>query len=354
MSEQAASTLDSIPHVRIAEHVSARDFHETIRPAGLPVLLKGAVRDWPAVRAGRESPDAAGAYIRRFDRGHPVETTLGRPEIAGRFFYNERLDGVNFARMPERIGDTIERILKSRDEPDPPSFYIQSASIADYLPGFAAENVLPLLEAHVLPRIWIGNRLTVQAHFDLSENLACCVAGRRRFTLFPPEQTPNLYPGPFELTLAGPPVSMVRLDTPDLERHPRFATAVAHALSATLEPGDVLYLPYFWWHHVETLEDFNVLVNYWWSDTETGLGSPFDALLHALLAVRDLPERQRAAWRMMFGHYAFGENGDPVAHLPLAAQGALGAHDRAMRQDIRMRLLASLARQAGLKPPRGS
>ena len=345
--------LDSIPHVRIAEHVSSRDFHETIRPAGLPVLLKGTVRDWPAVRAGRESAEAAVAYIRRFDRGHPVETILGRPEIGGRFFYNERLDGLNFARMPERIGDTIERILKSRGQSNPPSFYIQSASIADYLPGFAAENVLPLLEPDVPPRIWIGNRLTVQAHFDLSENLACCVAGRRRFTLFPPEQTPNLYPGPFELTLAGPPVSMVRLDAPDLERHPRFETALARACSATLEPGDVLYLPYFWWHHVETLDDFNVLVNYWWNEAEPGLGSPFDVLLHALLTIRDLPERQRAAWRMMFGHYAFGENGDPVAHLPPAARGALGAHDRAMRQDIRMRLIASLARQAGLKLPRG-
>ncbi len=353
MSDQANSRLDSIPHVRIAENVSVGDFHEAVRPAGLPVLLKGAVRDWPAVRAGRESPEAAAAYIRRFDRGHPVETILGRPEIAGRFFYNERLDGLNFARMPERIGDTVERILKARGQATPPSFYIQSASIADYLPGFAAENVLALLEASVLPRIWIANRLTVQAHFDLSENLACCVAGRRRFTLFPPDQTPNLYPGPFELTLAGPPVSMVRMDAPDLERHPDFETALAHALSAELEPGDVLYLPYFWWHHVEALEDFNVLVNYWWNDAPRDLGSPFDALLHALLAIRDLPERQRAAWRTMFGHYAFGENGDPVEHLPPAARGSLGPHDPAMRQNIRLRLIAALARQAGLKPPRG-
>lgn len=340
-----------IPHVRTAENVSAERFREEIVPGGLPVLLKGAALHWPAVQAGRNAPDAAVEYIKRFDRGHPVETILGRPEIAGKFFYNETLDGLNFAKMPERISVTVDRILDSRGQENPPSFYIQSASIPDYLPGFADENALGLVDGAVPPRIWIGNRLTVQTHFDLSHNLACCVAGRRRFTAFPPEQTPNLYPGPFELTLAGPPVSMVRLEKPDLERYPNFPTALEHALRADLEPGDVLYLPYFWWHHVDTLEDLNVLVNYWWNEADPGLGSPFDALLHAILAVRDLPERQRAVWKMMFGHYAFGENGDPVAHLPPEARGALGAHDNAMRQNIRVRLLAALARQAGLKPP---
>lgn len=340
-----------IPHVRTVENVSAERFREDIVPGGLPVLLKGAVLHWPAVEAGRSGPEAAVEYIKRFDRGQPVETILGRPEIGGKFFYNDTLDGLNFAKMPEPISVTIDRILGSRGQDNPPSFYIQSASIADYLPGFAGENTLGLVDAAVPPRIWIGNRLTVQTHFDVSENLACCVSGRRRFTVFPPEQTPNLYPGPFELTLAGPPVSMVRLEAPDLDRYPNFETALQHALRADLEPGDALYLPYFWWHHVNTLEDLNVLVNYWWNEAEPGLGSPFDALLHAILAVRDLPERQRAAWQMMFGHYAFGENGDPVAHLPPEARGSLGAHDKAARQNIRMRLIAALARQAGLKPP---
>ncbi len=342
---------EAIPHVDVLEDVSFERFHGEIRPAGRPVLLKGAVLGWPAVQAGRTSAEAAVAYLKGFDRGHPVETILGRPEIEGRFFYNERLDGLNFARMPERIGVTLDRILNARNDSRPPSFYIQSVSIPDYLPGFAQANWLPLLDPPVAPRIWVGNRITVQAHFDLSENLACCVAGRRRFTLFPPEQTPNLYPGPFELTLAGPPVSMVRLDAPDLERHPNFEIARRHALRAELEPGDVLYLPYFWWHHVEALEDFNVLVNYWWNDAERDLGSPFDALLHALLAIRDLPEQQRAAWRMMFGHYAFGENGDPVAHLPPEARGSLGPHDAHQRQDIRLRLIAALAREVGIGPP---
>lgn len=343
-----------IPHITIAENVSAERFREEIISNGLPVLLKNAVDHWPAVQTCVRSPESAAGYIKRFDSGRPVEILYGTPDIDGKFFYNDALDGLNFTKQPDRVSETVDRILAMRGQEHPASLYIQSAPISDYLPGFEDENKLDLLDAMAQPRIWIGNRLTVQTHFDVKENIACCVAGRRRFTLFPPEQTPNLYPGPFEFTLAGPPVSMVRLDAPDLERYPKFETALRHAVQANLAPGDALYIPYFWWHHVQSLDDFNVLVNYWWNDSNPELGSPFDALLHAILAVRDLPERQRAVWNMMFDHYVFGKNGDPIAYLPSQARGALGTHDKAMRQKIRMILVATLARQAGLRPPPGS
>jgi len=337
--------------MKIVEGVTPEKFREEIRPANVPAVLKGLIADWPAVREGLQSTRAIAEYLRGFDQGRPAETIFGNPEIEGKFFYNEKLDGLNFERRPEPISTSVERILTAAEQVRPPSIYVQSVPIRDCLPAFSQENRLGIVDPSVLPRIWIGNRLTVQTHFDLSENVACVVAGRRRFTLFPPSQTPNLYPGPFELTLAGPPVSMVRLDAPDDEKYPRFREALKHAQTAELSPGDALYIPYFWWHHVETLEDLNVLVNYWWNDAERDLGSPFDALLHAILAVRDLPPRQRDAWRMMFEHYAFGVNGDPVEHLPPRARGPLGAHDPNLRQQMRMMLLGSLARQAGLAPP---
>ena len=339
------------PHVEVLEGVSAETFRREIVPRGRPVLLKGAVAEWPVVRAAADSPEAIVAYLRRFDRGKEVETLTGEPAIRGRFFYNERLDGLNFKRKTRAVTACLEEILALRGINEPPSIYIQAAPAPGLLPGFADENVLDLVDASAIPRVWIGNRLTVQTHFDLSDNVACATAGRRRFTLFPPEQTPNVYPGPFELTLAGPPVSMVRLEEPDFARYPNFRQALEHALVAELEAGDALFVPYFWWHHVQARDDFNMLVNYWWNDAERDLGSPFDALLHAILAIRDLPERQRAAWCTMFEHYAFGANGDPVAHLPPPARGALGQHDAGMRRRLRMMLLNALARQAGLTPP---
>jgi hypothetical protein len=341
---------NALAPIKVAENVTRQKFRDEILPGNSPVVLKGVVAHWPAVLETAKSTRAIADYLRRFDQGKAVETNFGSPDIQGKFFYNERLDGLNFERRPESVGNSVDRILSLKDRGRPPSIYIQSVPIKDCLPGFAQENTLDLVDSSVPPRIWIGNRLTVQTHFDLSENIACVVAGRRRFTLFPPSQTPNLYPGPFELTLAGPPVSMVRLDDPDFDKYPRFREAMDAALTADLSPGDALYLPYFWWHHVQTLDDLNILVNYWWNDAEPGLGSPFDALLHAILAIRDMPERQRAAWRTMFEHYAFGLNGDPVGHLPVEARGTLGRHDAHTRQHIRMMLLNSIGRQAGLRP----
>ena len=314
--------------------VTPEIFRHQVSGGARPVVLRGLVRDWPAVAAGLQSAGELCGYIDRLGNGREVETLFGPPEIGGRFFYSDDLRGLNFHRRSVPLGAALHGILSQPGSPNPATVYVQSIPVADHIPGFAQENALRLLGPGIGPRIWIGNRLTVQTHFDLSENIACCVAGRRRFTLFPPSQTPNLYPGPFELTLAGPPVSMVRLEAPDLETFPRFAEAMAHAITAELEPGDAIYIPYGWWHHVVSLEDFNVLVNYWWNPADAQSGSPFDAMLHALLAVRNLPADQREMWRGMFDTFVFERHGPQAHHLPEHARGALGQHTPEMRKRL--------------------
>ncbi|GAB4522084.1 MAG: cupin-like domain-containing protein [Amphiplicatus sp.] len=337
--------------VQAIERLSPEKFQADIISAGRPVVLKGLAADWPAVEAARRGDEALAQYMLRFDTGRPVQTMLGDPSIRGRFFYTDDLKSLNFVRRLIPIGQTVMRLLTLRQSDAPSACYIQSAPIPDFLPGFEVENRIDHAPPLVSPRIWIGNRLTVQTHFDLSENIACVVAGRRRFTLFPPEQLSNLYPGPFELTLAGPPVSMVHLDAPDTEKYPRFSEALAHAHVAELEPGDAIYIPYFWWHHVESLDPFNVLVNYWWSEAPPDLGSPFDCLLHGLLTLRDMPPRYREIWRMVFDHYVFKRNGEPVEHLPPDARGALGERDPKRIEHMRKMLAHALAREAGLVRP---
>ncbi len=110
---------------------------------------------------------------------------------------------------------------------------------------------MPLMDADVRPRLWLGNAFLTPAHIDELDNLACVVAGRRRFTLFPPEQVRNLYIGLLDSTPAGAPVSMVSLKAPDFERYPR-REALAASRVTELEPGDALFIPAVWWHHVES------------------------------------------------------------------------------------------------------
>jgi len=192
------------------------------------------------------------------------------------------------------------------------------------LGGFEADNRMELVRPDVQPRAWIGNRIRVAPHYDHYENIGVVVAGRRRFTLFPPEQIVNLYLGPLELTPAGTPISLVDLANPDLDRFPRFAEAAKLAQSAELEPGDAIYIPYQWWHAVESLKPFNFFVNYWWSDARPDLGRAYDALMHAFFALKHLPPEQRAIWKTVFDHFIFETHGNPAEHLPPHARGVLG------------------------------
>jgi hypothetical protein len=199
----------------------------------------------------------------------------------------------------------------------------------------------------VVPRIWIGNRIQVATHYDLMENIGIVIAGRRRFTVFPPEQIANLYPGPFELTPAGTPVSLVDPANPDLDRFPRFAEAMAQAQTAVLEPGDAIYLPFHWWHAVGSLDAVNAFVNYWWNPAPKELGSPYDALMMGLMSLRGLPQDQRVVWRMLFDHYVFQTEGDPAAHLPADVKGVLGPITPALIGRMRATLVEALSRWKG-------
>ena len=168
--------------------------------------------------------------------------------------------------------------------------------------------------------------------------------GRRRFTLFPPEQVANLYIGPLDLTPAGQAISLVDFHAPDLARFPRFADAMAHAQVAELGPGDALFIPSLWWHHVEALEAFNVLLNYWWRQSPAYMDTPMNALMLALMTVRDLPSEQRDAWRALFDHYVFDADERTAAHVPEAARRALAPMTPDTARELRARLLQRLNR----------
>jgi len=310
----------------IAEYagVDRTEFRKTIRPSGQPAVLRGVAAEWPAVRAARGSDEDLIAYLRRFWNGQPVAAIVGAPEIEGRFFYTDDFRSLNFHRGMSPLDSFLDRLLRDRENPRPYAIAIQSEEVPTLLPGFEDENRTELIDANVVPRAWIGNRIRVAPHYDLMENIGVVVAGRRRFTLFPPDQLKNLYVGPFELTPAGTPVSLVDTHNPDLERFPQFTEALKWAQVAELEPGDAIYIPFHWWHGVDSLDPVNLFINYWWNDARAGAGNPYDALLHALYAIKTLPAEQRAVWRMVFDHYVFALDGDPVEHLPEHARGLLG------------------------------
>jgi len=314
-----------------------------------PVVLAGLARGWPMVERGLAGSDHAADYLKTVGGENVVTVFTGPPEIGGRFHYNDTLTGFNFNSARAQLAETLDRILLTNGDPAEPSIYIGSTDLDRFLPSFRAQNDLTLDHTDFafqppLASIWIGNRTTAAAHYDMSNNLACCLVGQRRFTLFPPAEVGNLYPGPLEPTPGGQVVTMVDLREPDLARYPRFAQAMAAAQIADLEPGDVLFYPALWWHQVDALAPFNVMVNYWWNPVPAHIDSPQNALLHALLSLRDRPDSEKQAWRALFEYYVFGPSAAAGEHLPPEARGPLGAMDEMTARRLRAQLLKRLNR----------
>ena len=298
------------------QNPSADIFTKEILPRNKPAILRGLVRDWPAVHAAEQGLDSAAQYLMSFDNHAPVYTIVGEPEIQGRFFYSNDLKNVNFQRTQGAITAVLEQLLGLRTNPNPHAIAIQAASINDAMPGFQQQNQNPLLDEAVQPTLWLGNRAMVAPHYDVHDNIACVVSGRRTFTLFPPEQIANLYIGPTLNAPGGVPISLVDLRAPDFARFPNFAEAQQASSQATLEAGDAIFIPTPWWHAVESLEDINVLVNYWWGGLESGSLSPNHSLMHSMLTIAKLSRQQRQSWQHFFDYLVFQQDADPAAHLP--------------------------------------
>ena len=305
-----------IPAVRDAQSF----LREVVQPCR-PVILRGQVADWPVVRAAQT---AAGLhdYLRRMDAGCEMDAFVGDPVIAGRYFYSNDLSGFNFTRQRMGFGAALDLILANG--PRPKSVYVGSVPVDVYMPGFAADNPMPLVPAIAGPRIWLGHASNISAHYDTVDNLACVIAGHRRFTLYAPELVEDLYVGPIDHTMAGQPVSLAASAPSGDPRYPRFEAARAQAITAELEAGDALYLPKLWWHQVEATEPFNGLINYWWDAFASGPDAPHTSMLLAMIAISERPLPERRAWKALFDYYVFREHGHPLAHLPPERHGLLG------------------------------
>lgn len=336
--------LANLTPVREIDGLCPSDLNDDILKSTQPLILRGLVKSWPMVQAGLESAAKGQAYLHQFYRGMPVVAMLGGPEIDGRFFYNDDLSNVNYFPIRVTLDKVLAELQDHQNDEQPPAIYVGSTTVESYLPGFRAENDIDLGGRDALMSIWIGNHSRIAAHYDLPDNIACVAAGHRRFTLFPPEQLRNLYIGPLDFTPAGQSISLVDFAKPDFERFPKFAEALRHAQVAEMGPGDALFLPAMWWHHVEALDSFNVLINYWWRQSPEYMDTPTNALMLAMMSIRDLPPEQRVAWQELFRHYVFETDANSFAHIPPNARGVLAPMNEDSARVVRAQLLQKMNR----------
>ena len=326
--------------------VDQQTFFDEITKANRPVIMRGLVRDWPMVETAAGSFEDTATYLLQHCNDQPVNTFIGRSDMKGRFFYGDDLKSFNFNRIQVPIPELLNRLSDQIDAEQAEHIFAGAIPVPERAKSLMIENPNPLLDQDMeqLVSIWIGNQARTAAHWDLAQNIACVVRGPRRFMLFPPDQVGNLYVGPLDFTLAGQAISLVDFHQPDYQKFPRFEQAIKNARIAELEPGDAIYIPSLWFHYVESSAPLSILMNYWWRDAPAFMVTPLLTMLHSLLTIRDLPAAERQAWKIMFDHYIFQTDGDPMSHIPLDARGVFGELTPQKVQDLRKHLGKQLLR----------
>ena len=342
MAEGQGSIFEGMAPIPERTVSSAEALDRLLLEARQPFVVRGLVEHWPLVAAGKASAQTAQEYLLAKHQDRQFVVSVGPAEAKGRQFYQADM-AMNVKTGRAKLPEIFRQIQASEDQPEQPIIYCASIDVRGFFSGLHEANHVDLGDRTCLASIWMGTRSRIAAHNDFPSNLACVAVGHRRFTLFPPDQFRNLYLGPVDNTPAGRAVSMVDFHAPDFARYPRFQAALQSALVATLAPGDAIYIPSMWWHHIEGLNPFNVLVNYWWRETPRHLGQPQDALNHAMMAIRDLPPAEKQHWRDLFEHYVFDNTDEVAAHIPEAARGVLGPMTAETASKMRSFLLRSLS-----------
>lgn len=218
--------------------LSAQDFMcQYVLPLK-PVVLTDACRDWPAMRW---TPD----FFRKHYADLPIDlegeaTTLGK--LFERLESGSRADGPGHYLRLLKFEDRLPELL--------PDITPQ--------PGVGADRILSRL---IPRRAWFrrgspelliggaGANFPV-LHYD-NESASAYVTqvyGSKIFYLYPPSQTPYMYPQPHNRHRS----QIDRFDPVDLQRFPLFAKAAP--LTTVVHPGETIFVPARWWHMTKVPE----------------------------------------------------------------------------------------------------
>lgn len=238
---------------------SGDEFSRRFLKTSRPVVIAGGASEWPAAAWTPE--------MLRSKAGDSMVLTHRSDSI---YFGLDEVSGGPKYREQEM---TLDRFVSlALDPPDDGlRYYLQRASIPDRLPALLPDLKMPegVDPAKIyLMNLWFGPGENVtRLHYDVPNNFLVHFYGRKRITLFAPRDTARLYP--FRSKAYN--MSQVNIDEPDEVRFPKLADAQPYHVE--IGPGDMLYIPPFWWHQVYSLE-LAISANYWWMPSLRQLLAP--------------------------------------------------------------------------------
>jgi hypothetical protein len=169
--------------------------------------------------------------------------------------------------------DLLEPLYKDIIIPD----FCQSNDTENNKNSFASSPPVVGLGRLYSVMIWLGPRGSVSPlHFDPLDNCLMQHVGRKRVLLYEPASSSSIgwhYAGHDGQQNNTSPINPEFLDDDDddtsattkviREQYPLFFDEAPPRRECILLPGDLLYIPAKWWHHVRSI-DTSASVNVWW------------------------------------------------------------------------------------------
>jgi hypothetical protein len=266
----------AIPVERVAAPTRAVFEERYVRPSR-PVVLTSAVSGWPALK--RWNP----AYLREKIGALEVGFKSSASDILPDYW--SEAGNIHSKRLKAPLSEYLDLILAPR-KPDGLRYYLSGDEVKFVdEDGKVNPAMAPLAQDFTPPPyfdravatdsgFWVSaGGITSALHYDGDghHNLNVQVAGEKVVTLFSPWEARNVYPN-LALQLRPFNFSQVSAIAPDLEAFPRYAQA--ERFEARLSPGDMLFIPSFWFHTLRHVGDLNLNVNFWWKPDAPQLTPP--------------------------------------------------------------------------------
>jgi hypothetical protein len=245
--------------------ISYEKFNSDFVIPQIPVVLKNAVNDWPALK--KWTPEYLNSKIGSVKMGMKKSATHKHPDI------NQADPG---ATSQTTFSEYLQKTIYNQDAKDRVKYYVSGDENFFYKEGERNEAIKVLMDDFSTPNLfplellrqtsfWISVKgLFSWLHFDGNcyNNVNIQIEGSKKVHLINPNDVDKLYPITLRETPHGFNFSKVDTSNYDESMFPKFKDV--RYQETILEKGEMLYIPVTWYHAVHHLGDVNINVNFWW------------------------------------------------------------------------------------------
>ncbi|XP_066594411.1 bifunctional peptidase and arginyl-hydroxylase JMJD5 isoform X1 [Prorops nasuta] len=225
-------------------------FYKNIFLLKVPALIEGSIKHWKALQLWQNME-----YLTKIAGNRTVPVEIG-----------SRYTEDDWSQRLLTLSEFLKTyVLNKNDE----TGYLAQHQLFEQIPELKNDFTIPDYcsfsdneDVDEEPDInaWFGPANTISPlHFDPKNNLLCQVFGLKRVILYPPEDTEYLYP--YDTRLLDN-TAQVDPGNPDYEKWPAFKKA--KGIICLLNPGEILFIPPKWWHHVTSLTP-SFSISFWWT-----------------------------------------------------------------------------------------